>query len=108
MCLLIAEIIFLIAGIYAVATAKLPSWFVGKGYIAEGSQVRVLGVLLCIPLPLALCSGFVLGMLDPDLVTYASMIEVVSTLIVALIAVFMLRQIRKPEQPPQVIEMKQE
>lgn len=108
MCLLIAEIILLVAGIYAIITAKLPSWFVGKGYYAEGPQVRVLGILLAIPLPLAFCSGLVLGIVDPELLTYASIIEIVSTLGVALIAVVMLRQIRKPEQPTQAIETKQE
>lgn len=108
MCLLIAEVIFLFAGIYAIVTAKLPSWFVGKGYYAEGPQVRVLGIVMAIPLPLAFCAGFVLGIIDPELVTYASILEVVSMLAVSLIAVFTLRSIRKPEPPPQVIESKME
>jgi hypothetical protein len=106
--LFIVEILFFIMGLYALFAAKLPSWFVGKGYYAEGSQVRVLGILMAAPLPVAFCAGLVLGMIDPDLIGIASVIEIVMILAAALIVVFTLRNIRKPEQPPQVIEMKQE
>ena len=95
--LLIVEILFFIMGIYAIITAKLPSWFVGKGYIAEGSQVRVLGVAMASPLPLAFCAGFAFALIDPDLVTAASAIEILAVLVVAIASVFVLRKIRKPE-----------
>lgn len=106
--LFIVEILFFIMGLYALFAAKLPSWFVGKGYIAEGSQVRVLGIIMAAPLPVAFCAGFTLGIINPDYVGIASAIEIVMILAAALIVVFSLRNIRKPELPPQVIETKQE
>jgi uncharacterized membrane protein len=99
--LFIVEILFFFMGLYALFTAKLPSWFVGKGFIAEGSPVRVLGVVMAAPLPLAFCAGLTLGLIDPELVTYASILEIILIVGAALIAVVTLRNIRKPEQPPQ-------
>jgi uncharacterized membrane protein len=99
--LFIVELLFFFMGLYALFTAKLPSWFVGKGYIAEGSSVRVLGIVMAAPLPVAFCAGFALGIIDPELVTYASVLEIVMIIAAAVIAVFTLRNIRKPEQPPQ-------
>jgi predicted ABC-type sugar transport system permease subunit len=53
------------------------------------------------PLPLAFCAGLTLGLIDPELVTYASILEIILIVGAALIAVVTLRNIRKPEQPPQ-------
>lgn len=100
--LFIVEILFFVMGLYAIVSAKLPSWFVGKGYIAEGNQVRVLGLIMAAPLPLAFCAGLVLGIVDPELITAATGIEVVAILVSALITVFTLRKIRKPETPPEI------
>lgn len=100
--LFIVEILFFIMGIYAAITAKLPAWFVGKGYVAEGSQVRVLGVVMVAPLPTAFCAGLVLGIIDPELVYIATAFEIIAILVVAIIAVFALRKIRKPETPPEI------
>ncbi|NOH03337.1 MAG: hypothetical protein HND47_15940 [Chloroflexi bacterium] len=108
MCLLIFEILLFVMGIYAVISAKLPSWFVGKGYIAEGSPVRILGLVMAAPLPIAFCAGAAIGLIDPDQIWIGSAIEIVGVLAAAIITVVTLRNIRKPEQPPQVIEMKQE
>lgn len=106
--LFIVEILFFIMGLYALFTAKLPSWFVGKGYYAEGSQVRLLGILMVAPLPVAFCAGLTLGLVNPDYISAASLIEIVLILTAAIIVVLTLRNIRKPEPPPQVIEIKQE
>lgn len=106
--LFIVEILFFIMGLYALITSKLPSWFVGKGYIAEGSQVRLLGILMVAPLPVAFCAGFTLGIIDPNLVTYASALEIILILVAALVVVFTLRNIRKPELPAPEMETKQE
>jgi hypothetical protein len=104
MCLLIAEVMFLVMGIYAILKAELPSWFVGNGYIARGAQVRVLGVLLAIPLPLSFFSGIALALIDEELIWIGSSIELISMLIVSLVAVLSLRRIRVPVQTLQVSE----
>jgi len=106
--LFIVEILFFIMGLYALIAGKLPAWFVGKGYYAEGSPVRVLGVLMAAPLPIAFCAGLVLGIIDPELVTYASILEIVMILGAVIITLITLKNIRKPELPPQAIETKQE
>jgi hypothetical protein len=100
--LFIVEILFFIMGIYATITAKLPAWFVGKGYIAEGSTVRILGLAMAAPLPLAFCAGFVLALIDPDMVSIASVLEVLAIVVVSIASVFILRKIRKPETPPEI------
>ncbi len=53
--ILFVEIGMFIAGIYAIVVAKVPSFLVGDGkYKVEGLVVRWLGVLLLLPLPIAL------------------------------------------------------
>jgi hypothetical protein len=102
--LFILEIIFFGMGIYALITAKLPSWFVGRGYYAEGNEVRLLAALMIAPLPLAFCAGFTLGLIDPDSIWIASAIEAVSIIAAALIVTITLRKIRKPVEVPQITQ----
>ena len=106
--LFILEIVFFFLGIYAAITGKLQSWFVGKGYYAEGSTVRMLGIVMAAPLPLAFCAGVVIGLIDPDYIWIGSAVEYIAIIGAAIIVVVTLRNIRKPEQPVQVIETKQE
>lgn len=106
--LFVVEILFFFMGLYAIFAAKLPSWFVGKGYIAEGNPVRVLGLVMAAPLPVAFCAGFALAIIDPDIAGFATVLEIVLILAAVLITIFTLRNIRKPEQPPQASEYKQE
>lgn len=101
--LFILEILLFVMGIYALVTSKLPAWFVGKGYIAEGSQVRLLSFIMIAPLPLAFCAGFTLGIIDPDLVGVASAIEFVAIIVSAIVVFFTLRKIRKPEGGAEVV-----
>jgi len=98
------EILLFIMGIYAAITAKLPSWFVGKGFFAEGSQVRLLGALMIAPLPVAFCAGFTLAIIDPDLTGFASIFEAFLIFAAALIVALTLKKIRKPVVPEQTIE----
>ena len=100
--LFIVEILFFIIGIYALIAAKLPAWFVGKGYIAEGNQVRLLSILMIAPLPVAFCAGFTLGIIDPDLIWVASAIEFVSIIAAAIIVAVTLRKIRVAEPSVQI------
>lgn len=105
--LLIVELLFLGAGIFAAIAGKLPEWFVGKGYYAEGATVRVLGGLMILPLPTAFCAGFVLAIIDTNLVYIASIIEIVMILAVAITVVIALRKIRKPVATSQAISSSQ-
>jgi hypothetical protein len=104
MLILILEIVFFGMGIYGLITAKIPSWFVGKGFYAEGNEARLLSGLMLVPLPLALCAGFTLGLIDPELIWAASAIEVVATIVTAIIVVIALRKIRKPVEVPQITQ----
>ena len=94
--LFILELVFFGMGIYGLITAKLPSWFVGKGFFAEGSEVRLLSIPMIAPLPLAFCAGAVIGIIDPDLIWAGSAIEFVAVIAAAIIVVVTLRKIRKP------------
>ena len=102
--LFILEIVFLIMGVYGLITAKLPPWFVGKGYYAEGSEVRLLSDLMIVPLPLAFCAGLTLGIIDQDLIGVATVIEIASIVIVAIIVTVVLRRIRKPAATEQTVQ----
>jgi hypothetical protein len=102
--LFILEIVFFIMGIYGLITAKIPSWFVGKGFYAEGNESRLLSGLMIVPLPLAFCAGLTLGIIDPELVWVASAIEVVAIIAAAIIVAITLRKIRKPVDVPQITQ----
>lgn len=99
--LFIVEILFFAMGIYAMIAAKLPSWFVGKGFVAVGNPVRLLGLVMAAPLPLAFCAGFTLGIIDPELVTMASVFEFVAIIAAVIITLIVLKRIRIPEGAPQ-------
>jgi len=99
--ILVIEILFLIVGVYALVTAKMPSWMVGKGYKAEGNKVRWIGALMMVLLPGELCAGFTLGFaggfagFDPS--GWAVGFEFVTVIIVAIIVSIVLRKIRVPD-----------
>ena len=99
----IIEVAFLIAGLYALFTAKMPSWIVGKGYKAEGNNVRLIGALMAALLPGALCIGFTVGVVsgfanfDPTI--WVGVLEFITVITVAIIATVVLRNIRVPDQP---------
>jgi len=98
------EILLFGMGLYAAITAKLPSWFVGKGFIAEGNPVRLLGVLMITPLPVAFCAGFTLAIIDSELVKFAAILEGFLVFAAALIVALSLKNIRKPITPSQGME----
>ena len=95
--LFIAEILLFGTGLYLAATGKAGAWIAGKGYTAEGGQVRLAGVLLALPLPLAFCAGIAIGLMAPDQLGIVSFIEIAMVLGSAVIAAIMLRGVRKPE-----------
>ena len=97
--ILVLEIIFLISGLWAIFTGKLPSTlFSSAKYEIEGTAVRLLGVLLVLPLPVAFLGGVVLALLFGERATgYATIFEIVVVLGVAVIALVAVRFIRKPK-----------
>jgi hypothetical protein len=102
--ILVIEIAFFIAGIYALITSRMPSWMVGRGYKAEGNQVRLLGIFMTVLLPGMFCGGlgigFISGMMDSDPAVPATIFEIGSVIIAAIIVSVVLRRIRQPNVPP--------
>jgi flagellar basal body-associated protein FliL len=96
--LLTIEIIFLFAGIWALVAGKLPSFlFGGPKYRLEGGRVRLLGVILMLPIPIALVGGVVIGLLFGEQAeAYAMLFEIVAVLGVGIVAVIVGRLIRRP------------
>ncbi len=92
----IAELALFGAGVYLAVTGKMASWIAGKGYSAEGGQVRLVGLILALPLPLAFCAGFVIGIIDPSQIGSVTVVEFGLVIISAVIALIMIRKIRKP------------
>jgi hypothetical protein len=60
MCVLIAEILMLVSGLYTLIAGKVR---LAKKQHLEGWRARVAGLFLVAPLPLALLIGFFLGLL---------------------------------------------
>jgi hypothetical protein len=98
--ILAIEIVFLIAGAYALITAKMPSWIVGKGYKAEGNKVRLLGTLMAATLPIVLCGGFTIGIVGEianfNPTTVAIIFEIGFVIVVAIIVAVVLKNVREP------------
>jgi hypothetical protein len=106
--ILVIEIAFLVAGLYALFTAKMPSWIVGRGFKAEGNNVRLIGGLMAVLLPGVLCMGFTLGFVGAyanfDPTGWATGIEIVVVIVVAIIVTVALRKIRVPNAPPATMD----
>lgn len=83
MCTLIAELIMLVGGIYALISGKLK---LTKNLQLEGTRARVAGIILALPLPLSLISGVIVGVLismgymETESVITAGLIEIVLVL----------------------------
>ena len=60
MCLLIAELIMLVGGLYALVKGRLK---LTGSMTLEGRRARIAGLFLVSPIPLALALGFLLGFL---------------------------------------------
>lgn len=58
MCLLFFEIALFVSGLIALITAKFP---LSKGTVLTGSKARIAGVILMLPIPLAIGAGVILG-----------------------------------------------
>jgi hypothetical protein len=104
--MLIIEIAMLIGGIWAIVAGKVPSFLVGGGkYQVEGVVARLFGLLLILPLPVAFLGGVVLALLfGEDGTGYAAMLEIVTVLGVAVLAVVLVRVVGKRIEPDSDIE----
>jgi hypothetical protein len=97
--ILIVELIFLVGGLWALVTGKLPTALFNSGgrYTAEGPMVRVIGLLLIAPLPLAFLAGVVMGLLfgepSPGL---AILFEIVLIVAAAVLSMVIFYRIRRP------------
>ncbi len=96
--MLLVEIAMFIAGIYVIATAKLPSLVVGSGSRQiEGSAARLFGALLLLPIPIVFVGSAVLAVLfGEESSGYAGIFELLVVLAVAIVAVVLARVVGKP------------
>jgi hypothetical protein len=95
--LFILEIVFLVAGAWALVTGRLPSWLLGgPGYVIEGAGARILGAILVLPLPLNFGLGILLFLLSGEngLAT-AVYLETGTVLLVAVTALVVSRRVRR-------------
>jgi hypothetical protein len=60
MCLLIAQVLMLIGGLYALIAGKIK---LTRTISLQGWRARAAGLLLMAPLPLGLLTGFIIGLL---------------------------------------------
>jgi hypothetical protein len=98
--MLIIEILMLIAGIWAIAAGKLPSWlFGGARYKLEGQGVRLLGLILVLPLPAAFLAGVLLALIGDQATGYAAAVELVIVLACGIAAVVVSQSVRQPVIP---------
>ena len=99
MCILVAEIIMLIGGLYALITGKIK---LTRNMRLEGWQARVAGLILVAPLLLALLIGVLLGflvgadVLSESVLDYAGIIELALVLLALVAVVIFGLAVRKP------------
>lgn len=98
MCFLILEIGLLVGGLWALISARVPSFLVGGSrYNVEGRPARLIGILLMLPLPAAISAGMVLGYLFGEKgIQYATWVEFGSVVGACLLAVILVRVVGRP------------
>ena len=103
---LIVELAMFVGGIYAIVSAKIPSFLVGgRKYQVEGLAARWFGALLILPLPIAFLGGLILPLLFGEGGTgYAVILELVTVVGIAILAVVLTRIVGKRVEPVNNIE----
>lgn len=97
MCLLIAEIIMLVGGLYALITGRIK---LTKNMTLEGTRARVAGLFLLLPLPLALLIGFLVGLLSGGDSGAMGVITIIEILLVlgGLLGAVLFAVLTKPQE----------
>jgi len=101
--LLFIEVIFLVAGVWAVISGKLPSglfrFLFGKGeYELTPNKTRLFALLLISPLPVSYLVSFLLTAIMGEKATgYAFLFEIFYILVVTISSIFIARKMRRPE-----------
>ncbi len=98
MCLLIVEILMFIAGLGAILAGKLPEILFKVHFGKDQNDVepliaRLYGLFLASPLPLAMMIDWFLGVGDdaaPEIITFASLLELLVVLAVAVICIILI------------------
>lgn len=101
--LLILEVLFFIAGLWAIIFGKLPvglfKFLFGKGeYLLSSDKTRLFGLFLLSPLPISFFISFLLTLLLGEKgAGYAVIFEIIYIFIVVITALFVAKKIRNPE-----------
>ncbi len=93
------QFVFLIIGMLALFSGKLPENVVGKGFKIEGGVARAIGLLMTIPLVGGVCSStidFISGGTISSSADMFTIAGILLLLIVSVIAIIWMRIIRKP------------
>ena len=99
--LLIIELIMLLGGIYVLIIGKVPSILIGGGnYKLEGTNARLVGLVLILPVPFALLGGFLLAVfLGETGVVYAPLLEILIVLSIGIVAIILVRNMGEQIEP---------
>ncbi|MEZ0395648.1 MAG: hypothetical protein ABWK53_04350 [Anaerolineales bacterium] len=104
MCLLFFEIALFVSGLIALITAKFP---LNKGIVLTGPKARIAGVILMLPIPLAIGAGAIVGVmmgtgaLPYSVQDYIPCIEIAIVLVCAAGAYAFAYANKPSAQPPQ-------
>ncbi len=95
--MLIIEIAMLAGGLYSIITAKVPSFLIGGSkYRVEGQTARLFGVLLILPLPVAILGALILTLLFGEKGRgYSIILELVTVFVIAILASVLIRVLGK-------------
>jgi hypothetical protein len=101
MCILIAEILMLVGGLYALIAGKVR---LTRNMYLEGWRARVAGLFLIAPLPLAFLAGLLIGLLmgmGALPASAESVVGIVELLLVlgALVGAVIFAVVTKPKEP---------
>ncbi len=103
--LLIIEILFLVAGLWAIIAGRMPAGLFrvlfGKGqYELPPPQARLFGLLLSSPFPLSFLVAFLLGgWLGQAGLAYSTIFEALYVVAITVTSIVVARKIRRPEIP---------
>src|SRR5512135_3105639 len=91
------DILLFCFGVWAIITARIPSWLIGGGkYRIEGTAVRIIGILFLMPVVVELIVVRFFPSTLSDFVGSTFGIIVLTTAIVVVISALIVRRVRKP------------